>query len=393
MINIKNVIKTVNLAINKNSTNFYTSVVVKNTDKPNYNNGIKQPIICSINHSHCKEFYSENSDIDIWKKKCPFGFTVSKKSFNTSTNYGVISTFSILSYDKENDIIKTIGNLPRALKPKKELIKNELESLALNYQKHLENKKYIDGLLETLLIGRIGLSIQSISHQFFTPLQGAMADVHNIENDSDVEESIKRLSNNFKSLEKLATEIQLILSTSQEFNTNMTRRVQVHLMVNGIFESLTSSAKEKNILLRQDFNSGSITVDAIPTQLYIVLSNIITNGIKYSYNGMVQKKLELRVSYDMDGYDYLIIKIINEGCKITEEEIRERLLFNLSYRGIYSGDRQRSGSGSGLYITSEIIKAHGGSIEVSSVYCGGNVDLNTDRYKNKFEIKWPITIE
>lgn len=391
MINVNEVIRTVNAVINKNSKKHIASVTIKDTEKPQYNNGINQPKVCSLNHQLCKEFYSNSPKSEFWEKKCPFGFTISKKSFNTSTNYGNISTFTILDYEKPNNLNQLLNNLPRKQKPLKLEIIEELNEIKLDKISNFKNKQYIDNLLETLLIGRIGLSIQSLSHEFFTPLQGAMSDVKNIESNLDIKESTRRLQKNFNSLNKLATEIQFILSTSQQFNLNMLRRVTVHYMVDEIFDTLSTKANDSNIVLRQGFNAAK-TVDAIPTQLNIVLSNIISNAVKYSYKGQIGNQLEVSVEYVIDN-DYLVISVSNEGCKITNEEIKSGNIFNLGYRGDYSGDRQRPGSGSGLFISNEIVKIHGGKIEVSSIYCGGSLDQKTDRYKNVFKINWPIIID
>jgi signal transduction histidine kinase len=391
MLNVKEVIKAVNATINRNSKRHYSSVTVKNTDKPQYNTGINQLKICSLNHIKCKEFYRDSPNREVWERRCPFGLMVSKKSFNTSTNFGNISTFSIVGYKRPINLNDIIGNLPKKLKPLKNEILDELDKLEIVEAEAKNQKFFIDDLLETLLIGRIGLSIQSLSHEFFTPLQGAMSDVKNIEAKRDLDDSTKRLQKNFQSLNRLATEIQFVLSTSQQFNINMCRRVTVHFMVDEIFDTLSSKANEKNIQLKQGFNQVK-TVDAIPTQINIVLSNIISNAVKYSYKGQPGNLLDLSVVYNIDD-EYLVINIINEGCRITDEEIRNKSLFNLGYRGDHSGDRQRPGSGSGLFISNEIVKIHGGRIDYSSNYCGGSVDQETDRYKTVFKIFWPIIIE
>lgn len=391
MLNVKEVIKAVNATINRNSKKYHSSVTVKSTAKPQYNNGINQLKICSLNHLKCKEFYRNSPNREVWERKCPFGLIVSKKSFNTSTNYGNISTFSIVGYQKLNNLEGILANLPRKQKPLKLEALEELNTLEIDDNESKQHKNFIDGLLETLLIGRIGLSIQSLSHEFFTPLQGAMSDVKNIEANRDLEESIKRLQKNFQSLNRLATEIQFVLSTSQQFNINMLRRVTVHFMVEEIFETLSAKAVEKNIKLNQGFNEVK-TVDAIPTQISIVLSNIISNAVKYSYNGQPENPLDVNINYVHDD-EHLIINIINEGCKITDDEIGSKSLFNLGYRGDFSGDRQRPGSGSGLFIANEIVKIHGGKIEYTSNFCGGFVEQETDRYKNVFKIYWPIIID
>ncbi|MEA3425102.1 MAG: HAMP domain-containing sensor histidine kinase [Bacteroidota bacterium] len=294
-----------------------------------------------------------------------------------------------MSLDKSIDYAKLLAGLPRHLKSRREDVINDLQNLILNESNQTEYRDYLDALLDTLLVGRVGLAIQSLSHQFFTPLQGAMADLNNVESNVERDESIKRLRKNFDSLAKLATEVQLLLSSSEEFNPNMLRRVTVHSMITDIFQSLTSAATEKHINLQQRFNNFSRTVSAIPGQLHIVLSNIIQNAIKYSFKGYATAPLSVEISYEQDG-DFLRINITNEGCKITDEEIREGLLFELGYRGEYSRDRQRKGTGSGLFICREIVKTHGGKILVKSDFCGGSIELKTDRYKNTFSILWPI---
>jgi signal transduction histidine kinase len=261
-----------------------------------------------------------------------------------------------------------------------------LKKIELNEASQRENREFVEQLVETLLVGRIGLAIQSISHQFFTPLQGAMSDVKNIENKIDIDTSAIRLSKNFDSLNKLATEVQLLLSTSDEFNKRMLRKVTVHPMVNEIFNSLKSTADEKNLVLHQGFNHYIKAVEAIPGQLNIVLTNVIHNAIKYSFNGIADNPLQVDVTYGSEG-NFLIIHVKNQGCQITSEEISDRLIFNLGYRGKYSQDRQRRGSGTGLFISDEIVKSHGGQIRVTSRFIAG-----TDRYENIFSIYWPDII-
>lgn len=392
MINTKEVIRTVNTVLKRNSDKYLNSIALQNQDKSCFLEPAK-PIICSFKLSICEDFYKSISNKNYVKKVCPFGFTICKRKFVTATNYKTISVFSIIdfSYNPKTEVY--LNNLPKKLKPKREETKKQLQSIQINKEEHIKNKDYIEGLVETLLIGRIGLAIQSISHQFFTPLQGAMSDVKNLEIGRDQKESLSRLVKNFSALNRLATEVQLLLSTSKEFNTNMLRRVTVHVMVNEIFSSLIASANEKNLGLTQSRNNISRTVQAIPGQLNIVLMNIIQNAIKYSYNGIPENPLEINISYDESENNELIIAVKNQGCKITKEEIEQRLIFNLGYRGDYSGDRQRHGSGSGLYISNEIVVMHGGKIEVSSKFCGGSQEQQTDRYENIFFIYWPILVE
>lgn len=55
---------------------------------------------------------------------------------------------------------------------------------------------------------------------------------------------------------------------------------------------------------------------------------------------------------------YQVVKILDNGQGITEEELPH--LFERFYQG--HSDRHASGSGLGLYLTRQIIEAHGGTI-------------------------------
>lgn len=392
MINAKEVLQTLNTIIKSNSGRFYNAITVQGQKKPDFLR-FHYPIVCSFNLTECKQFYENISNDSLTEIQCPLGFTVCKKTFNTATNYKAISIFSIIDFNNSNSAEKLLSNIPRNFKPKRNEALEQLRNISFDLEIHRKNKEYIESLVETLLIGRIGLAIQTISHQFFTPLQGAMSDVRNLELNRDLKDSLNRLIINFSALNRLATEIQLLLSTSQEFNTNMLRKVTVHKMVNDIFESLSAFAHEKKLKLINGKNYHAQTIEAIPGQLSIVLNNLIQNAVKYSYNGTSEIPLSIRVDYNISDNNELVIEVKNQGCRITEEEIKERLIFNLGYRGEYSTDRQRQGSGSGLYISEQIVKSHKGRIEVSSNFCGGIHIHNTDRYENTFWVYWPVYYE
>jgi two-component system, NarL family, sensor kinase len=87
-------------------------------------------------------------------------------------------------------------------------------------------------------------------------------------------------------------------------------------------------------------------------QLRRVFTNLISNAINHSPRGAkVEVVLETQTTYQ-------IVKVIDSGAGIKSEQIP--YLFERFYQG--KGDRQASGSGLGLYLTRQIIEAHGGTI-------------------------------
>ncbi|MBW4522947.1 MAG: HAMP domain-containing histidine kinase [Scytolyngbya sp. HA4215-MV1] len=87
-------------------------------------------------------------------------------------------------------------------------------------------------------------------------------------------------------------------------------------------------------------------------QLHRVFVNLLTNAINHSPRG---SKVEVVLE---PGSSYQVAKVIDMGAGITPQELPH--LFKRFYQG--ESDRQAKGSGLGLYLTRQIVEAHGGKI-------------------------------
>lgn len=96
----------------------------------------------------------------------------------------------------------------------------------------------------------------------------------------------------------------------------------------------------------------SVWVEGDALQLQRVFSNLLINGINHSPRG---GKVEVVLESDSA---YHVVKVVDHGPGITEDELPR--LFERFYQG--HSDRQAKGSGLGLYLTRQIIEAHGGTI-------------------------------
>ena len=115
-----------------------------------------------------------------------------------------------------------------------------------------------------------------------------------------------------------------------------------------------------------DFRSESrILAHFDKSRMEQVISNLIGNAIKHG-----EQNRPVTVSAgSQNGIAQLSVH--NEGLPIAEEAMSS--LFNPMVRHLHSGETEYgagAGLGLGLYITSAIIKAHGGSIEVASTTRG-----------------------
>jgi signal transduction histidine kinase len=126
--------------------------------------------------------------------------------------------------------------------------------------------------------------------------------------------------------------------------------------------SAQASAKGIELRVVED-DSGNPRLVADSLRLGEVVYNLISNAIKYSPAGS-----RVRVSVRADSA-FICIAVEDSGPGIPEDE-RERI-FERFYRIDRSRAQDSGGRGLGLAIASEIVKAHGGHIEVGDSELGG----------------------
>lgn len=131
--------------------------------------------------------------------------------------------------------------------------------------------------------------------------------------------------------------------------------------------TLTELASSRRVYLSvgngaSDFRK-LLWVDGDALQLQRVFTNLLTNAINHSpRGGKVEVSLETHASNH-------IVKVIDAGAGITAEELPH--LFDRFYQG--HSDRQAKGSGLGLYLTRQIIEAHGGTLWAENRHPSGAI--------------------
>lgn len=121
-------------------------------------------------------------------------------------------------------------------------------------------------------------------------------------------------------------------------------------------ESFALTAKTRDISLMVDYTEPHLIGCVDPLGFERVLSNLISNGIKFSQKG---GSVTVRVSRGVDG---ILLSVQDLGLGMEPSEAQR--LFNRYAR--LSSHARVAGSGLGLFIVKCIVSAHGGSIEVTS---------------------------
>jgi signal transduction histidine kinase len=126
-------------------------------------------------------------------------------------------------------------------------------------------------------------------------------------------------------------------------------------VINEVISNLSSKAKEKNITVTYR-NTRPHTITADDRYVRMIIENIISNAIKYSYPDST-----VTVSSKLDPTSF-VVKVTDKGVGISEEDVER--IFEKFDRIDNPLSRQEGGSGLGLFLANQLAKGHGGSITV-----------------------------
>jgi signal transduction histidine kinase len=121
---------------------------------------------------------------------------------------------------------------------------------------------------------------------------------------------------------------------------------------------LAPTVKDKNIQVNLNFSSEKISCELDKDRMEEVFYNLVSNAVKFS---PVDSTLQVTI-LERDSVVYFRLK--DEGIGIPSQEIP--YIFEKMYRASNSTKISVKGTGLGLYITSQIIQAHRGTIKVRS---------------------------
>ena len=132
------------------------------------------------------------------------------------------------------------------------------------------------------------------------------------------------------------------------------REISVNEVIKHAMEGLDSLARQKGIALKIELPQSSPKLYASNRRLQQVVTNLVSNAINYTHDGMVL----IRV---IDGDNDARVEVIDTGIGIPPADLSR--LFEDFFRGSNVGVK---GTGLGLSISKRIVEAHGGKIWAES---------------------------
>ena len=255
---------------------------------------------------------------------------------------------------------------------------------AILYQEIIETNKKL-AKLERLKSEFISI----VSHELRTPLT-------TIKNSLDIitsgktgemsENALKFINMAKRNVVRLSGIINDLLDISKIEAGNLDFKyvlAKINPVIDFVKNNLQSVAKEKNIQITCDVKDNDIDIFADTNRLEQVLTNLVSNAIKFTPTGgqinisshiVNAKDIKTENCFKQDieklNGDYIEVCVADQGIGIEKENLRQ--VFDKFQQIENSLSRQVGGSGLGLAIAKQLIEAHNGAIWCDSIVNKGS---------------------
>ncbi len=204
--------------------------------------------------------------------------------------------------------------------------------------------------------------VADASHELKTPITAikGMIEILN-RDDFDDEKTEKEFLDQIKhETERLEVIVKDLLYLSKLSNQTILLNKQpldVHAIVSESIKTLKLTLNDKNIHVKiQDVDNDPVIADS--ASLLAMFTNLIDNVCSYS------QATQLEITIDGNDKEKIIV-VQDNGIGIGEDDINQ--IFERFYRVDDDRNRKSGGSGLGLSIVKELVHAHGGEINVTSI--------------------------
>ena len=195
--------------------------------------------------------------------------------------------------------------------------------------------------------------IQIAAHELRTPIQPILGLTEAVLSKSKDETEKELLEVVVRNAKRLRTLIENILDVTRIENQSLSLRKE-RLNINGIILNILEEYegrynKKKNDLKIVFTPKDDFFVEADKGRVMQVISNLMNNAIKFTLKGTITVTTKKK-----DENNEIIISIKDTGCGI-DPEIMPRLFSKFA-------TKSQTGTGLGLFVSQNIVEAHGGKI-------------------------------
>lgn len=230
--------------------------------------------------------------------------------------------------------------------------RDEIGQLAQSFQRMTEKLSENDRMRKEF--------ISDVSHDFQSPLLNIKG-YANLLMDSELPEQERKsyakvIQSETERLSSLTKQLLLLTSLDQLESPLKPVKFRLDEQIKEVIRKQRWLLEEKQMALVMELDEVEMTGD--PAFLEKVWENLLSNALKYTDTG---GEIEIRL---LDGTVDVKIIFQDNGAGIAEEHLSR--LFDRFYRVDHSRTQEVEGTGLGLSIVHQVVKLHGGNVEVAS---------------------------
>lgn len=202
----------------------------------------------------------------------------------------------------------------------------------------------------------------NVTHEFRTPLTVILGLSRELQSASPTPPDAAQLTDIGQTIERQGTQLLTLVNqlldiskVKSAIGPQQEQTDDLAAYVTMIVETHRELAREKGITLRFETDDESMPATYVPDYIHKVVSNLLTNAIKFTPEGGT-----VHASLHRSG-DSIHFSVSDNGCGIDAQDLPH--IFEPFYQ---ASDTQSRGTGVGLALVQQIVQTLGGQIEVQS---------------------------
>ncbi|WP_294750067.1 ATP-binding protein [uncultured Exiguobacterium sp.] len=202
--------------------------------------------------------------------------------------------------------------------------------------------------------------VANVSHELRTPLvmlQGYSEAIVDgmTESDEATKEFASIIYDESQRLSRLVNDLLDLARMEAGYQELRIEAVEAVSFAQRVIKKFKQMGRDKQVTF--SVSGPNVVFDADPDQMEQVLTNLLGNALRYTENG------EIKIKIDEDR-ENITLSVIDSGDGIPEEDLP--FVFDRFYKADKARTRGKTGTGIGLAIVANVVRAHGGEVEVDS---------------------------
>lgn len=250
-------------------------------------------------------------------------------------------------------------------------VAGQIAAAIVNARAYEEEKGRVERLEELDRAKTVFFS--NISHEFRTPLTLILGSLDSLGNalTGQTQPLSDRMLKDIQIARRNAFRLHKLVNSLLDFSRIEAGRMQAHYVpinlakyTTGLVSVFRSAIEKAGLILCEDIESINEPAYIDKDSWEKIIFNLLSNALKFTPQGSIKvtvKKREERVE----------VQVIDTGVGIPKQELPH--IFERFYRVENMQGRSQEGTGIGLALTQELVKLHGGNIQVESEEGKGSV--------------------